>query len=358
MAHDEALVSVVIPAYNAERTLGATLDSVRRQTYGNLEIVVVDDGSRDATADVARRYATEDARIRLVSIPNGGVANARNTGIAETTGAFVAPLDSDDIWHPEKIALQMRTMREGGEEMGYVYCFSRRIDGQDRVLRNVKTYPIEGRIYLRSIVFNPVGNGSTILARRRALEEAGGFNPDPDMQGAEDNLMQILMNRYWRVGVVPFYLTGYREVATSLSADFSRMALRRFAVLRHVRERFPETPDTVFAAAEGRLRAILATQALRRNRIGQGMGEFARAFRKAPSCAVELVSVDTAARLRNGLRSATGRQASSGPGQGFYRYDPASGADSVPRRPYEQRMLNTIAGTEEAFFQSSAFRPG
>lgn len=358
MAPDEALVSVVIPAYNAEGTLGATLDSVRGQTYGNLEIVVVDDGSRDGTADVARRYAAEDGRIRLISIPNGGVANARNTGIAETTGAFVAPLDSDDIWHPEKIALQMRSMNEGGEETGYVYCFSRRIDGQDRVLRNVKTYPIEGRIYLRSIVFNPVGNGSTILARRRALEDAGGFNPDPDVQGAEDNLMQILMNRYWRVGAVPFYLTGYREVATSLSADFSRMALRRFAVLDHVRARFPETPQHVFAAAEGRLRAILATQALRRNRIGQGVGEFARAFRKAPSSALELVSVDTAARLRNGLRSATGRQANARPGEDFYRFDPASGADSLPRRPYEKRMLDTIAATEEAFFQSNASRPG
>lgn len=358
MAHDKALVSVVIPAYNAEGTLGATLDSVRHQTYGNLEIVVVDDGSRDGTADVARQYETQDARIRLISIPNGGVANARNTGIAETTGPFVAPLDSDDIWHPEKIALQMRSMREGGEETGYVYCFSRRIDGQDHVLRNVKTYPIEGRIYLQSIVFNPVGNGSTILARRRALEETGGFNADPDVQGAEDNLIQILMNRYWRVGAVPLYLTGYREVATSLSADFSRMALRRFAVLRHVRERFPETPEAVFTSAEGRLRAILASQALRRNMIGQGMGEFARACGQTPSCAFEIVSLDTAARLRNGLRSALGRQAGPGESKDFYQYNPASGADATPRRLFEQRLLNSIARTEEAFFQSSISRPG
>lgn len=347
------LVSVVIPAFNAERTLDATLNSVRGQTYPNLEIMVVDDGSHDKTADIARRHAAEDPRVQVTSIPNGGVANARNTGIAATKGPFVATLDSDDLWHPDKIALQIQAMAEGGAEVGYVYCLSRRIDEQDRVLGDLRSYPMQGRIFLRSIVFNSVGNGSAIMARRSAIEGVGGFKPDPDIQGAEDNLAQIMMNRTWQVRVVPRYLVGYRQMATSLSADFSRMARRRFAVLRHVSERFPETPATVLAQAEGRLRAILAIQAFRRGQTGQGLAELARACRLAPFCALEIAGVDLAARLRKRLRSATARGNSGDvrPGRDFFDCDPASPV-AMPPRPLEKRKLEALGKTEEAFFRA------
>ena len=351
----EDLVSVVIPAFNAERTLDATLDSVRRQSHRALEIAVVDDGSHDATAEIARRHAAEDARIQVISIPNGGVANARNTGIRTTTGPFIATIDSDDLWHPEKIALQMRAMAEGGAEVGYVYCLSRRIDEQDRVLGDLRSHPVEGRMYLRSIVFNFIGNGSAILARRSAIEGVGGFDPDPDLQGAEDNLVQILMNRTWQARVVPLYLTGYRQVATSLSADFSRMARRRFAVLRHVSERFPETPPGVLSLAEGRLRAILANQAFRRGQAAQGLAELARACRLAPLPALEIAGVDLAARLRRRLRPAGSGDAR--PGRDFFACDPASPVTRPPR-PLERRRLEALGETEEAFFRSSRPRHG
>lgn len=357
MVQDE-LVSVVIPAFNAERTLDATLNSVRRQTYRNLEIAVVDDGSRDGTAALARRHADEDARIQVISIPNGGVANARNTGISATGGPFVATLDSDDLWHPDKIALQMRAMKEGGPETGYVYCLSRRIDERDRVLGDVKSYPMRGRIYLRSIVFNPVGNGSAILARRSAIEGAGGFEPDPDIQGAEDNLIQIMMNRTWRAEVVPRYMTGYRETANSLSSDFSRMARRRFAVLRHVSERYPETPASVLSFAEGRLRAILANQAFRRSQTGQGLSELSRACRLAPLCTLEFTVVDLAARMRGRVRSIGGGSArNAGSGRDFFECDPASPV-GLPSRPFEKRRLDALGQIEEAFFRSARPQPG
>ncbi|WP_340110477.1 glycosyltransferase family 2 protein [Pikeienuella sp. HZG-20] len=350
----EELVSVVLPAFNAERTLDATLSSVRRQTHRRLEIVVVDDGSRDGTADLARRHAAEDERIRVISIPNGGVANARNTGIAATKGPYIATIDSDDLWHPDKIALQMRALLEGGEDVGYVYNLSRRIDEQDRVLGDVKSHPMQGRIYLRSIVFNPVGNGSVILARRSALEGIGGFEADPDVHGAEDNLAQIMMNRTWRVCVAPLHLTGYRVTENSLSSDFSRMARRRFAVLRHVSERFPETPAAVLSLAEGRLRAVLATQAFRRNMIGQGLAELARACRLAPLCALEIAAVDLAARVRGRVRSALGRASSRGArtGADFFACDPASPAKPPPR-PLETRRLEALGKIEEEFFRSA-----
>jgi glycosyltransferase involved in cell wall biosynthesis len=102
----QPLTSVVIPAYNAELFLERTLRSALRQTHSNLEVIVVDDGSTDKTRAIAAAAATTDDRVRIISVPNGGVAKARNIGIAEANGEFVAFLDADDLWHPTKIALR------------------------------------------------------------------------------------------------------------------------------------------------------------------------------------------------------------------------------------------------------------
>ena len=203
----------MIPAYNAATTLRATLASVRAQTYPNFEIVVVDDGSTDSTAALARAEAEIDPRIRVLTVENGGVAAARNIGIAASSGAFVAPIDFDDLWHPEKIARQMAVMRTGGHRMGYVYTRYRRIDPADQIIHNGPAWSCSGAVFLRMLMTNLVGNGSSLLIRRLAIEEIGGYEPNcagRERRGSEDYLAQVLMARTWRVGVVPEYLTGYR----------------------------------------------------------------------------------------------------------------------------------------------------
>src|SRR5215211_6980478 len=105
------VVSVVIPAYNARTTLAATLDSARSQSFRDLEIIVVDDGSTDETLSVAKAAAASDARIIVLTRPNGGVAASRNLGIHSARGEYIAPLDADDIWHPTKIEKQVRVLR-------------------------------------------------------------------------------------------------------------------------------------------------------------------------------------------------------------------------------------------------------
>src|SRR5438270_8611564 len=98
-ASPEPIVSVIIPAWNAEETLKETLISVASQTHRSLEIIIIDDGSTDKTANIAADFCGSDCRARLIQKARGGLAAARNTGIDEANGSWIAPLDADDLWH-------------------------------------------------------------------------------------------------------------------------------------------------------------------------------------------------------------------------------------------------------------------
>lgn len=116
----ELLVSVIMPVFNAERTLRKSVDSVLRQTLANLELVLVDDCSRDGSGRIMREYAEKDSRVKIVSQPaNAGVAEARNAGLRAASGSHVAFLDSDDWWDPRKLELQLAQMQESGALVSY-----------------------------------------------------------------------------------------------------------------------------------------------------------------------------------------------------------------------------------------------
>src|SRR6266478_2041530 len=178
------LVSVIIPAYNASVTIERTLGSVVNQTYSNLEVLVVDDGSTDETALLVQRMADADPRIRLLQKPNGGLVSARNFGIAHASGEFIAPIDADDLWHPEKIAKQVRLMRERADRCGLVYCWSREIDAHDRLLRDVSPCSLRGNVYAALIIRNFVSSGAP-LVRKRCVEEVGGYDATLLARGAD-----------------------------------------------------------------------------------------------------------------------------------------------------------------------------
>ena len=222
------LVSVIIPAYNAQAFLRATLDSALAQTYGNLEVIVVDDGSRDDTVAIAEAYAARDARVHLLKKTNGGVSSARNAGIAASRGDYVAFLDADDVWHPEKIAAQMETLRPGGRER-YVAAFSLhlRVDTEGRVIGKSRSWPFEEFSLPAHIVLRPVGNGSSLIVRRDVAICAGGFDEDYVARGAggcEDLDFELRIAAQYPIACVRKYHVGYRVYDGNMSSDSPKMA--------------------------------------------------------------------------------------------------------------------------------------
>ena len=183
MSSAAPLVTVVVPAFNAERTLAETLRSVLSQTYRNIEVFVVDDGSTDGTAGVARSFAADDPRLTLIRKENGGCASARNLGIARARGPFIAPIDADDLWHPTKLEKQVSAALAAPEPPGFVYCFFRPIDADANLARPIAPYACRHRVLVHHLHMNFVGNGSGPLLSRAAALEVGGYDERFDRRG-------------------------------------------------------------------------------------------------------------------------------------------------------------------------------
>ena len=246
------LVSVIIPAYNETATVERTISSVRNQTYSDLEMQVVDDGSTDETAAIVQRLADIDPRITLLRKPNGGLSSARNYGIAHAGGEFIAPIDADDLWHPDKIKKQMAVMRERGDQIGLVYCWSRAIDEQDRVLFDITPCVFRGNVYAALILRNFMSSGAP-LVRRRCVEGVGGYDATLSSRGApccEDLKFNLEIAERYDFDLVPEFLLAHRIRAGSMSADSDAMLHSYKVVIEEVRARHPELPARLFRWAD------------------------------------------------------------------------------------------------------------
>jgi glycosyltransferase involved in cell wall biosynthesis len=241
-------VSVIVPAYNARATIERTISSVLNQTYANLEVLVVDDGSTDGTAILVQRLASVEPRIRLLQKENGGVISARNHGIAHASGEFIAPIDADDLWHPEKIRKQVALMRECGARVGLIYTWPRGIDEQDRVLFDITPSWFRGDVYAALIMRNFVSS-SAPLVRRHCVEEVGGYDASLASRGAIRNAdfkFNLDIAERYHFDFVPEFLWGYRFRAGSMSTDIEAMLRSHEVVVRDARARHPELPDKLF----------------------------------------------------------------------------------------------------------------
>jgi glycosyltransferase involved in cell wall biosynthesis len=177
MSVEPTLVSVLIPAFNAEKYLRETLASVANQTYRNLEIIVVDDGSSDGTGAIVQEFSRSDRRVRSVRQPNRGVAAARNHALSLARGELVAPIDADDLWHSRKIEKQLQKMVTAGQSVGLVYSWMCTIS--DVGLAIAFNRPADSGAsppLSRMVESNFVGCASVPLMRTATVREVGGYD--------------------------------------------------------------------------------------------------------------------------------------------------------------------------------------
>lgn len=263
------LISVVVPAYNAEAFIAATLASVLSQTYQNLEVWVIDDGSSDRTAAIVEKLAQQNARINLLRQPNQGVAIARNAGIQSAKGEFVAPIDADDLWWPGALEKLMAEFQKAPATVGVVYAWSVDIDEQDRATGGFHASVIEGDVYKTLICHNFLGNASSTLIRKACLDQIGGYSTELrrcKAQGCEDWDLYLRLAECCEFGVVPEFLVGYRKLASSMSQDFSQMARSQQMMLETVQQKHPEISPYFYRLSRSSFYLYLAQQCAQGNR--------------------------------------------------------------------------------------------
>ncbi|GAB4375670.1 MAG: hypothetical protein Kow0062_14970 [Acidobacteriota bacterium] len=227
-------VSVIIPAWNRAATIAGAVDSALRQTVAPCEVLVVDDGSTDGTAEIAGQRS---AAVRVVRRPRGGVSAARNRGLAEARGDLVLFLDSDDRLAPDALERGLAAL---DETLTMLVFSARRLDADDRDL-GVWTKPGRSRFYSVAGLLGDERRFAQVfgLARPGALRAAGGF--DETLRRSEDwELLLRLVALGHRIAVLrePVYL--YRDAGGSLSSARAENARARLAALHRFERRFPQ----------------------------------------------------------------------------------------------------------------------
>jgi glycosyltransferase involved in cell wall biosynthesis len=266
------LVSVVIPAFNAEAFIEQTCRSVFTQTYSSLEVIVVDDGSTDRTAEILGLLAASEPRLRIITQQNRGVAAARNRGIESATGEFIAPLDADDVWNHQKIERQVRRFEECGSGVGLVYCWWSWIDGKSAVLDRSPRWRVEGHVLERLVEINFSGPTSVPLYRRRCLVEIGGYNEAlraQGNQGCEDWDLAIRVAERYEVAVAAAVLVGYRRLSDSMSSNCERMWRSHTQVMGTLASRCPSLPKRAIRRSNAQFALHLAGIAFWARRYGE-----------------------------------------------------------------------------------------
>jgi glycosyltransferase involved in cell wall biosynthesis len=219
------LISVVIPAYNAEATVLETIESVRAQTFSAFELIVIDDGSTDGTP---RRLGTiHDTRLRIFRYPNAGLAVARNRGLQKSRGEFVSFIDADDLWTPDKLELQLEALRRR-PAAALAYSWTAFVDAMGGFLFAKEPFSREGDVFADLLRENFIASGSNILVRRACAVAVGCF--DTTLHAAHDWNFCLQVAARWPFALVPRYQILYRISEDAMSANAERAEQERLVI--------------------------------------------------------------------------------------------------------------------------------
>jgi len=263
-------VTVIMPVYNTQKYVKRAVQSVLEQTFTDFELLIIDDQGTDDSITICRQFT--DPRIRIISQQNRGLAGARNTGIRHAAGEYMALLDSDDLWHPEKLERHVYHLDQN-PEIGVSYAASRMIDDNGHKLSIVQKPKLIGINATTIFLRNPIGNGSAPVLRRRALGDiahksfrAGELNYfDETFRQSEDIecWMRIALKTCWVFEGIPGELTYYRVNENGLSANIIRQFDTWLRVRSKVRDLAPHFAQKWESAAEAYQLRYLARRSVR-----------------------------------------------------------------------------------------------
>jgi glycosyltransferase involved in cell wall biosynthesis len=244
-------VSVIIPVYDGERFILGAVRSALRQTYRDLEVIVVDDGSTDATA--ARLAGAADPRVTVLHQPNQGLSAARNTALAQASGQYIALLDADDRWFPEKLALDVRTLEARADPVAVAYSWYYAVDDSGKLLHRSRPHRFAGRIFDVMLRTDDFILPSASFFHRRIFEQIGGFDVGAHH---EDSIFFLKASKMFPIWPTQRHLVVYRQTIQGLGrrklADFEsarrenlsivdclrpHLSTEEIAVLRHQKSR-------------------------------------------------------------------------------------------------------------------------
>lgn len=225
---NEKLVSIITPTYNCAGFIARTIDSVQAQTYKNWEMIIVDDRSQDNTREIVAAYMKNDPRIRYYLLEvNAGAAVARTTAMKLATGSYMAFLDSDDIWMPDKLERQIQWMNDHG------YAFSctayEQIDEENKPLKKtVKT--VKKADYRRVLLDCPVGNSTVVYD----VEKMGKFEVPNIRKRNDDALWLQMLKKEKYIWGMPDVLMKYRIRKNSISSNKFKVIKYHWILYRQI----------------------------------------------------------------------------------------------------------------------------
>lgn len=240
-------ISVIIPVYNGQKTIKETIQSVLNQTFADWELIIVNDGSQDATLEIIN--SINDYRIKVFSYSNAGVSSSRNRGLDQARGEFISFLDADDLWTPDKLKEQLKALQENPQS-ALAYSWTSWIDQSGQLLRQGGHITVNGRVYDKLLVRDFIESGSNPLIRKQALDKVGGF--DCSITHGEDWEMWLRLAACYEFVAVSFPQVLYRVYPESASFDVLKMETGSLQIIERA---FAQKPEIAYLK-----RSILASR--------------------------------------------------------------------------------------------------
>jgi len=229
-------ISVIIPVYNGEKTIKQTVESVLNQTFKDFELLIINDGSQDATLEIIQ--AINDERIQVFSYQNSGVSASRNRALTKAKGEFISFIDADDLWTPNKLELQFKALQDN-PQAAVAYSWSDWIDESGQFLRSGGHITVNGKAYEKLLLRDFIESGSNPLIRKQALDEVGCF--EQSVTPAEDWDMWLRLAARYEFVTVEVPQIFYRISPNSASFNIVKMEAGSLKVIERVFAQAPES---------------------------------------------------------------------------------------------------------------------